>query len=264
MSTSGFNNDGFSSHSSRRSPYENSMAQSLPFTTMRGFDILDWHPAYQSCQRYFLDYAQYEAATQALCALLNIRLPFQWRTNPVYASTKPAHSSQQSGTAGSSAMQDWMRNANTQQQQQQQSGDRAQAQSMPTFVCLIPYVRRLIVTGFDSDGILHGFFGDAWQAGITPIRECERRNYLFAAKSGGWQSCKRQYDLNEEETVPFMQPLRDVRPEELDAAEKSWSRWLALEDWMVGPRAPRDEQQYDQGDGYGASTVGSESSRRGR
>jgi hypothetical protein len=26
----------------------------------------------------------------------------------------------------------------------------------------------------------------------------------------------------------------------LDAAEKSWSSWLAMEDWMIGPRAPQE------------------------
>ncbi|KAI7540073.1 hypothetical protein KC331_g9377, partial [Hortaea werneckii] len=47
-----------------------------PMTSDPDFDILEWHPAYTSCQRYFLDHAQHEPATQALCALINIRLPF--------------------------------------------------------------------------------------------------------------------------------------------------------------------------------------------
>lgn len=123
---------------------------------------------------------------------------------------------------------------------------------MSVFVSLVPYMRRLIVTGFDTDGILHGFFGDAWQAGIGPIQECERRNYLFAAKHGGWRSCKRQYDMNDEESVPFMQPLRNVTMNELDASDRAWSSWLALEDWAIGPRAPQsgytrhaDAQEYE-------------------
>ncbi|KAF2157744.1 hypothetical protein K461DRAFT_273970 [Myriangium duriaei CBS 260.36] len=227
------------------------MAQNLPFATMRGFDILEWHPSYQSCQRYFLDHAQYEAATQALCALVNIRLPFQWRDNPVYTSTKSPQSSSQ-------ATPDWMRPAMT-----HGSRDRSSSPGVLTFVSLVPYIRRLVVTGFDADGILHGFFGDAWQAGIGPIRECERRNYLFAAKSGGWGNCKAQYDLNEEETVPFMQPLSNVVSEELNAAEKNWSSWLALEDWMVGPRAPRDESR-SAVDRYNVDAVEADSSRRGR
>ena len=40
------------------------------------------------------------------------------------------------------------------------------------------------------------------------------------------------------EAVPFLQPLEDVRREEIENAEKQWSRWLAMEDWMVGERAP--------------------------
>jgi hypothetical protein len=32
----------------------------------------------------------------------------------------------------------------------------------------------------------------------------------------------------------------------LDAAEKSWSSWLAMEDWMIGPRAPHEETAPDQ------------------
>jgi hypothetical protein len=119
-------------------------------------------------------------------------------------------------------------------------------QQTPAFVSLVPYIRRLVITGFDKPGILHGFFGDAYQAGITPMQDCERRNYLFAAKHGGWRTCKKQYDMNPEETVPFLKPLQSIRDEELDAAEKSWSSWLAMEDWMIGPRAPHEETAPDQ------------------
>ena len=105
-------------------------------------------------------------------------------------------------------------------------------------VSLIPYIRRLVVTGMDVPQVLHGFFGDDWAAGIGPQREQERRNYLFAAKSGGWASVKRDYDILPLETVPFMRPLQDPSDNELEAAENTWSEWLALEDWMVGSRAP--------------------------
>lgn len=207
-----------------------------PIATSPNFDILDWHPAYQSCQRYFLDHAQHEAGTQALCALINIRLPHQWRINPIFTSNPTSQvPGQQNGQQGSSSptfnFNSWPpsnRNAN-------------QSHTPPVFVSLIPYVRRLVITGFDKPGILHGLFGDLWQAGISPLQECERRNYLFAAKHGGWRSCKKQYDLNEEETVPFLKPLQSVKQEELEAADKSWSSWLAMEDWMIGPRAPNDD-----------------------
>jgi hypothetical protein len=95
----------------------------------------------------------------------------------------------------------------------------------------------------DFPGVLHGYFGDDWAAGIGPMHEQERRNYLFAAKSGGWSGVKRDYDMGPLETVPFLRPLQNVVEDELVAAERSWSEWLALEDWMVGPRAPEGGQE---------------------
>jgi hypothetical protein len=95
-----------------------------------------------------------------------------------------------------------------------------------------------VVTGLDFPGVLHGFFGDDWASGIGPLHEQERRNFLFAAKSGGWAEVKRSYDIAPFETVPFLRPLQGVVEPELVAAEKSWSEWLAMEDWMVGPRTP--------------------------
>ncbi|EUC44917.1 hypothetical protein COCMIDRAFT_26786, partial [Bipolaris oryzae ATCC 44560] len=53
------------------------------------FDIFEWHPAYQSCQRYFLDHAQHDNGVQAVCALINICLPFQWSQNPLLSSSGP-------------------------------------------------------------------------------------------------------------------------------------------------------------------------------
>lgn len=200
------------------------------------FDILEWHPAYLSCQRYFLDHAQYEAATQALCALINIRLPFQWLNNPVTASSQ---SQSQQGPS-------FNFNAYSRAGSSYNSPGRAPSErSTANFASPVPYIRRLIVTGFDKPAILHGFFGDEWQKGVMPHVECERRNYLFAAKHGGWRSCKKQYDTGSggggDESVPFMKPMEDSKQEELTAAEKSWSQWLAMEDWMVGPRAPEDD-----------------------
>ncbi|KAI4790421.1 hypothetical protein E4T45_13174, partial [Aureobasidium sp. EXF-8846] len=203
--------------------------QDPPLTTSPNFDILDWHPAYESCQRYFIDHAQHEAGTQALCALINIRLPFQWHQNPVISS-----SSETSPASGGPSFNfnQWSR--------PNSSANGRSPQQTSAFVSLVPYIRRLVITGFDKPGILHGFFGDAYQAGVTPMQDCERRNYLFAAKHGGWRTCKKQYDMNPEETVPFLKPLQSIRDEELDAAEKSWSSWLAMEDWMIGPRAPQE------------------------
>ncbi|KXS97983.1 hypothetical protein AC578_3124 [Pseudocercospora eumusae] len=215
--------------------------QTLPGLGDPSFDILEWHPAFQSCQRYFLDHAQYEPGTLAVCALVNIRLPHQWLTTPIIASQPPGSSHSPSAPGGSTAF-----NFNAYSRGSGMNSPRSNRSSQaPTFVSLVPYIRRLVVTGFDKPPILHGFFGDDYERGVMPHVECERRNYLFAAKHGGWRSCKKQYDVGsghaEDESVPFMKPLGEAKQQELTAAEKAWSDWLAMEDWMVGPRAPNGE-----------------------
>ncbi|QDS76595.1 hypothetical protein FKW77_007511 [Venturia effusa] len=187
------------------------------------FDVLEWHPHYVSCQRYFLDHAQHDPATQSACALLNILLPCQWPSNPVMNSS--GHPPQP--TAQGAYSSPYSRHPS--------AADRA---GQKPAVSLIPFIRRMVVTGFDKDGVLHGFFGDAWRKGVGPLQECERRNYLFAAKSVGWAKVKYQYDMSDNQTVPFIKPLQNVQLQEIEAAEKEWSNWLAMEDWMVGPRAP--------------------------
>ncbi|KAI1905505.1 hypothetical protein LOZ12_005494 [Ophidiomyces ophidiicola] len=179
------------------------------------FDIFDWHPNYQSCQRYFLDQAQHSTPVQALSSFLNILLPFQRQPSPVYNTTADAARCQPHASTAT--------NANV---------------AMAPSVSLVPYIRRLVATGMDYPGVLHGFFGDDWAAGIGPLHEQERRNYLFAAKSGGWAAVKREYDIPPLETIPFLRPLQGPVDSEIEAAERSWSEWLAMEDWMVGPRAP--------------------------
>lgn len=195
-----------------------------PLTGDPNFDIIDWHPAYQSCQRYFLDHAQHEPGTQALCALINIRLPCQWLSNPVLSSSttaqSPAHPSNSQFT-----FKPYPR---------QNENSHAQSQS-PVFVSLIPYIRRLIITGFDKPPILHGFFGDSYKTGISPHLDCERRNYLFAAKQNGWRSCQELY-ASGDETPPFMKPLEDASADEVAAADKAWSKW---EGWQrLGNTSP--------------------------
>ncbi|EKV19536.1 hypothetical protein Pdw03_8768 [Penicillium digitatum] len=179
------------------------------------FDIFEWYPHYQSCQSYFLDHAQHSVPVQALSTFLNIRLPFQRQPNPIFNSTSPSSSSSTNHipTPGT-----------------QSPG--------PPSISLIPYIRRLVATGMDFPGVLHGFFGDDWGSGVGPMHEQERRNYLFAAKSGGWASVKKDYDIPPLETIPFLRPLQGALDAEIEAAERSWSEWLAMEDWMVGPRAP--------------------------
>lgn len=103
---------------------------------------------------------------------------------------------------------------------------------------MIPYIRRLVATGHDTPGVLHGFFGDDWALGIGSLHEIERRNYLFAAKSTSWLKVKQAYDMSPEETIPYLSPLKDASEKEIQMAEAEWSRWLAMQDWMLGPRAP--------------------------
>ncbi|OAX77113.1 hypothetical protein ACJ72_08592, partial [Emergomyces africanus] len=179
------------------------------------FDIFEWYPHYQTCQRYFLDHAQYSIPVQALSSFLNIHLPFQRQPNPVFNSS-----------------------TNVPPLDSQLPSPSPNETCGPPAVSLVPYIRRLVATGMDFPGVLHGFFGDDWVAGVGHLHEQERRNYLFAAKSGGWASVKQDYDMAPLETIPFLRPLQGSADAEIEAAEKRWSEWLAMEDWMVGPRAP--------------------------
>jgi hypothetical protein len=189
------------------------------------FGILEWYSAYQSCQRFFLAQAQHEPSVEAICALINIRLPSQWPESP-FSNV----SSLQTRTFGP--------DAHSIPSQRPEPVSDARDQPDVARVSLIPFIRRLVITGMDSTGIMHGFFGDGWKQGIGPLHECERRNYLFAAKSVGWANVKRIYDMSSHETVPYLKPLQNVQSAEIEGAEGAWSRWLAMEDWMVGPRAP--------------------------
>lgn len=78
---------------------------------------------------------------------------------------------------------------------------------------------------------------------------------------------KKDYDIEPYETVPFMRPLQGLVEEEIVAAEKSWSEWLAMEDWMVGPRAPvgmEGQTQQGGGQGHGQGGGGPSRGRGGR
>ena len=88
---------------------------------------------------------------------------------------------------------------------------------------------------------MHGFFGDEWREGVGEMHEVERRNFLFAAKSETWLKVKANYDMPDGQLVPFLSPLQRVLEKEIQGAEHEWSKWLAMQDWMLGPRAPPDE-----------------------
>ncbi|EEQ28418.1 conserved hypothetical protein [Microsporum canis CBS 113480] len=165
------------------------------------FDIFEWYPRYQSCQRYFLDHAQHTVPVQALSSFLNIHLPFQRQPTPVFNSAVDATLSSPPGGLPAGA-------------------------SVAPSVSMVPYIRRLVATGMDYPGVLHGFFGDDWASGIGSLHEQERRNFFFAAKSGGWAAVKKDYDILPLETVPFLRPLQGSENAEIEAAEKSWNNLI--------------------------------------
>ncbi|KAL4906317.1 hypothetical protein BDW74DRAFT_151715 [Aspergillus multicolor] len=166
--------------------------------------LADWYPAYMECVRHFLDQAQYSAPVQSLAAYINIRLPFQRLTNPI------AHFDANLTENGQSSAQSSLRH----------------------------YIRRLVATGNDTPAILEAFFGPDWVHGVGGIAKQERLNYLFTAKSAGYAATKAAYDILPDEHAPFLRPIRDASEEEITTAEKYWSEWMAMEDWMVGPRSP--------------------------
>lgn len=183
------------------------------------FDVFAWHEAHASCLKYFLDRAQHESMVQAVATLINIRLPFQWIPHPVNRYYSQS-------------------NTEPPPYQRYRSAPPVAPHGHAFWVSLLPYIRRLVATGFDTEGILHGFFGDDWRRGVGELQEVERRNFLFTAKSVGWAKVKYQYDMPPDELIPFIRPLQNVKIEEIESAEKNWSKWLAMEDWMVGPRDP--------------------------
>lgn len=163
-------------------------------------DPTEWYPHYLICLRHFLDHAQHTLPVQSFAAFINIRLPCQRSSDPIFQLT--------------------------------------QSEISAASVSLTPYIRRLIVTGNDTPAVLQAFFGNGWEVGVDYIWKQERMNYLFTAKSSGWASTKETYDILPDEQTPTLRPLRNPTEEELRSADARWSEWLAMEDWMVGPRSP--------------------------
>ena len=192
------------------------------------FEIFAWYPHYQRCLRYFLDHAQHTLQVQALAAFVNISLPCQKRPPIISSKQQPQLSPTLPMGMG---MLPQIGHPNIPYPSMNTHGP-------PPAISLIPYIRRLVATGFDAPNIVYGFFGDDWMEGVGSMREVERRNYLFATKSGSWLDVKAEYDLSPHETIPFLKPLQHTTEEEISSADRQWSDWLAMQDWMVGPRAP--------------------------
>lgn len=216
------------------------------------FDVFSWYPKYQSCQRYFLGVAQFDYACQALAAFLNIKLPHQ-RLDA--SDSKPFHPASNSVRNGEGLPPGFRMGYSAQSPVSQhipalpaQQGGHPQSADYLSFghVSLLPYIRRLVVTGYDADGVMHGWFGDDWVTGLNPLLESERQNYMFAAKSSDWLTLKKTYDMIPEESVPFLVPLQRVTEAEILRAEDAWSSMLSMRDWMIGPRSLDGEPDRDE------------------
>lgn len=183
----------------------------------QGFDTVNWYRHYIQCHEFFLDRAQHDFLVQAVAAFINIQLPYQRQPNPV---SRSQHA--------------WSRES---------LENRSQIplpEGYPQFVSLLPYIKRLIVTGHDDHRILGTWFGANWLQGIGTIHEMERRNYLFASKSKEWLDVKKYYDESPtvEQSTPYMIPPPVVQEMELHSADQAWSSWMAMQDWVIGPRTP--------------------------
>ncbi|KAB8201715.1 hypothetical protein BDV34DRAFT_216059 [Aspergillus parasiticus] len=165
-------------------------------------DLNEWYPRYWACMQHFLSQGQHSPQVQSLAAFVNIRLPYQRSTVPVIGF--PAPQNMDSGVEGT--------------------------YNAPS---LRPFIRRLIVTGYDTPSVLQAFFGDDWQAGVGCVCKQERINYLFTAKSGGWTSTKAAYDMLPDEQTPFLRPLRDATEEELRIAESRWRADAPTSPWLA-------------------------------
>ena len=209
----------------------------------RPFDILQWYPKYQNCLRYFVEVSQHSYPCQALAAFINIRLPAQRIDSP-----RPVDTALEAGTPPLAQSPAFKRATYPSSSTSPPPPATQLGPSTHGWVSLHPYIRRLVATGFDVPAILHGWFGEDWVLGVGPLHEQERRNYLFVAKSGGYQAAKRDYDCVSDEAIPYLKPLGRVDDGELDDADESWSKWLAMEDWMLGSRAPPEGPDTDHED----------------
>jgi hypothetical protein len=216
-----------SSGSSHRHSQPTSTGLPQPMTQGFQFDILEWHPNYRNCQAYFVNHAQYNPGVTSVAAFINIRLPCEWFPNPVFSFPTDSPHSNPMPTAG--------------YPHHFHPSHHPARGTAPPYVSLIPYIRRLIVTGHDKEEVLQGFFGESWREGVGPLHEVERRNYMFMCKSVAWGEVKKFYDTPNDEGTPFVLPLQRVHIAEIHKGEKAWSEWLAMEDWMLGPRAPPEE-----------------------
>ncbi|KAI5785736.1 hypothetical protein FPQ18DRAFT_351142 [Pyronema domesticum] len=208
------------------------------------FDLFEWYGYYRRCLNFFVEESQHKYPCQALAAFINIRLPCQRGPNP----TPPALPSVVNPHAGAQTYSGINHGSSSSTvvsyphpiDPSQGPPGHNPPPSQNGWVSLHPYIRRLVATGFDQPAILEGWFGKDWRQGVGTLHEQERRNFLFAAKSGGWSAVKTLYDGVSDDSIPYLKPLTMVDDVEIKGAEETWSQWLAMEDWMLGNRAPED------------------------
>jgi hypothetical protein len=116
--------------------------------------LCNWIFAYEECQSFFLTNAQFTEPVQALAALANLPLPFQWR----------AYNQSQITSYPKPELSD--------------NDDLAYIQQQ---VCIASYIRHLIISGLDSPPALRAFFGKTWKVGVGNILNSERRKCLLIA-----------------------------------------------------------------------------------
>lgn len=184
------------------------------------FDLFEWYPKFLVCHQYFLDRGQHEHGIQALAEFLNIQLPWHKQPYPV----------------NSAAVATPCEYANRPRVEP----------GYPVHVSLIPYIRRLVATGYDDEKILRGFFGQEWKLGIGHMHEMERRNYMFACRSANFVDTKASYDVSPEETVPFLAQLKNVSPSELSHNIAAWEVWMTMRK-EVTPQRPDARPANDPG-----------------
>ncbi|KAB8229683.1 uncharacterized protein BDW43DRAFT_287791 [Aspergillus alliaceus] len=111
----------------------------LPEVTEIGqVDLNEWYPIYIACMRYSLDEGKHSSFIQSLTARINIRLPYQQLSGPLFRFPLPESTNLASvGPVTASP-----------------------------HVSLRMYVRHLVATGYDTPRILTAFFGDHWKVGI--------------------------------------------------------------------------------------------------
>ncbi|KAK4147147.1 uncharacterized protein C8A04DRAFT_24943 [Dichotomopilus funicola] len=97
-------------------------------------------------------------------------------------------------------------------------------------VKLRPYIRRLIVTGYDTEEVLSLWFGADWKGGVGRVLQQERLNYMLAAMSTSWFGVKQAYDFGPAQSVPF---LKELEAPDIEALRRARDRWANMQNLIT-------------------------------